>query len=121
MAWERNFEARVMKIREKELKFQKLNFTIEASVIEFHSKCTYLPSLITGSFRLYGMRSGRTQINCIYRATEHLGHQERVAHLGNIGCILAFHCYPATRPHTVYCIHFGSFFSTTPVIFLLTR
>ncbi|KAG6805575.1 hypothetical protein H0H93_004469, partial [Arthromyces matolae] len=29
MAWERNFEAKVMKIREKELKYQKLNYSIE--------------------------------------------------------------------------------------------
>ena len=29
MAWERNFEARVLKVREKELKYQKLNYTIE--------------------------------------------------------------------------------------------
>jgi hypothetical protein len=29
MAWERNFEQRVLKIREKELKFQKLNYLIE--------------------------------------------------------------------------------------------
>ena len=29
MAWERSFEARVLKIREKELKYQKLNYTIE--------------------------------------------------------------------------------------------
>ncbi|KAG6895370.1 hypothetical protein C0992_001606 [Termitomyces sp. T32_za158] len=29
MAWERNFEARVMKVREKELKYQKLNYSIE--------------------------------------------------------------------------------------------
>ncbi|KAG6829812.1 hypothetical protein H0H87_010041 [Tephrocybe sp. NHM501043] len=29
MAWERNFEARVLKIREKELKYQKLNYSIE--------------------------------------------------------------------------------------------
>lgn len=29
MAWERNFEKRVLKIREKELKFQKLNYLIE--------------------------------------------------------------------------------------------
>ncbi|KAJ6577627.1 multidrug resistance-associated ABC transporter [Mycena capillaripes] len=29
MAWERSFEARVIKVREKELKFQKLNYTIE--------------------------------------------------------------------------------------------
>jgi hypothetical protein len=30
MAWERSFEARVIKVREKELRFQKLNYTIEA-------------------------------------------------------------------------------------------
>ncbi|KAK0203733.1 multidrug resistance-associated ABC transporter [Desarmillaria ectypa] len=29
MAWERSFEARVLQIREKELKYQKLNYTIE--------------------------------------------------------------------------------------------
>ena len=31
MAWERSFEARVMKIREKELKYQRLNYIIEVS------------------------------------------------------------------------------------------
>jgi hypothetical protein len=29
MAWERNFEKRVLKVRETELKFQRLNYTIE--------------------------------------------------------------------------------------------
>ncbi len=29
MAWERNFEAKVLKIRAKELKYQRLNYTIE--------------------------------------------------------------------------------------------
>jgi hypothetical protein len=29
MAWERNFEKRVLQIREKELKFQRLNYIIE--------------------------------------------------------------------------------------------
>lgn len=29
MAWERNFEKRVMKIRAKELKYQRLNYIIE--------------------------------------------------------------------------------------------
>jgi hypothetical protein len=28
MAWERNFEKRVLKIREKELKFQRLNYLV---------------------------------------------------------------------------------------------
>lgn len=29
MAWERSFEKRILKIRAKELKYQKLNYTIE--------------------------------------------------------------------------------------------
>lgn len=29
MAWERSFEARILKIRDKELKLQKLNYIIE--------------------------------------------------------------------------------------------
>ncbi|KAH9050918.1 ATP-binding cassette transporter [Lactarius deliciosus] len=33
MAWERNFEKRVLKIREKELKFQKLNYIIEVRLL----------------------------------------------------------------------------------------
>jgi hypothetical protein len=34
MAWERSFEKRVIKVREKELSYQKLNYTIEVRV--FH-------------------------------------------------------------------------------------
>jgi hypothetical protein len=29
MAWERSFEARVLKVREKELRYQRLNFLLE--------------------------------------------------------------------------------------------
>ena len=29
MAWERSFEKRVLKVRERELKYQNLNYTIE--------------------------------------------------------------------------------------------
>lgn len=33
MAWERNFEAKILKVREKELKFQRLNYVIEVYFI----------------------------------------------------------------------------------------
>lgn len=33
MAWERSFEARVLKVREKELKYQKMNYIIEVSIL----------------------------------------------------------------------------------------
>jgi hypothetical protein len=35
MAWERSFEAKVLKIREKELNYQRLNYTIEVSPLLF--------------------------------------------------------------------------------------
>ena len=31
MAWERSFEARVLRVREKELKYQRMNYVIEVS------------------------------------------------------------------------------------------
>ena len=37
MAWERSFEARVLQIRERELKYQRLNYIIEVSEIHFAS------------------------------------------------------------------------------------
>jgi hypothetical protein len=33
MAWERSFEKKVLKVREKELKYQRLNYLIEACSI----------------------------------------------------------------------------------------
>jgi hypothetical protein len=33
MAWERSFEKRVIKVREKELRYQKLNYTIEVGFL----------------------------------------------------------------------------------------
>ena len=35
MAWERSFEKRILKIREKELKYQKLDYTIEVLWFRF--------------------------------------------------------------------------------------
>ena len=47
MAWERSFEARVLKIRAKELKYQKLNYTIE--VRELVAICSFDPLTNDGS------------------------------------------------------------------------
>ena len=38
MAWERSFEARVLKIRDRELKYQKLNYTIEVRHSNYNDK-----------------------------------------------------------------------------------
>jgi hypothetical protein len=33
MAWERNFERRVLKVREKELKYQKMSYMLEVGFV----------------------------------------------------------------------------------------
>ena len=35
MAWERSFEKKILKIRDKELKYQKLNYVIEVLSFKF--------------------------------------------------------------------------------------
>lgn len=56
MAWERNFEARVMKIRRKELTYQKRNYLIEVCSFacwlakadhqyEIHRRCSTLSGI----------------------------------------------------------------------------
>ncbi len=37
MAWERSFEKRVLKIREKELRYQRLNYLIEVEFLPIRS------------------------------------------------------------------------------------
>lgn len=49
MAWERSFEKRVLKIREKELKYQKLNFTIE---VEFSPLGPFFILILTAYLNL---------------------------------------------------------------------
>jgi len=57
MAWERNFEKKILKIREKELKYQKLNYTIEVCPIA-------VPKIFShhGLHRLFGMPSGNISV-----------------------------------------------------------
>lgn len=53
MAWERNFEARVYKIRERELKYQKLNYTIEVlwnAIWCVRRYCSTFAGALTSSF-----------------------------------------------------------------------
>ncbi|OAX35091.1 hypothetical protein K503DRAFT_397889 [Rhizopogon vinicolor AM-OR11-026] len=60
IAWERSFEKRVMKVRERELKYQKLNYRIEARdttsrLITKHLACPPI--------RLYYPLSGRRRLS----------------------------------------------------------
>jgi hypothetical protein len=45
MAWERSFEKRVLDVREKELKAQKLNYTIEVWLNHIFSEGNFLSPL----------------------------------------------------------------------------
>lgn len=47
MAWERNFEARILKIREKELRFQKRNYTIEVWTVFASLRPALIDSFVT--------------------------------------------------------------------------
>lgn len=46
MAWERSFEKRVLKIREKELKYQKLNYTVEVCYPYRLARITLVPNFL---------------------------------------------------------------------------
>ena len=45
MGWERSFEKRVMAIRTKELKYQKLNYTIEVNYFFLYILCLRIENL----------------------------------------------------------------------------
>lgn len=60
MAWERSFEARVLKIRTKELKYQKLNYTIEVRKLVVICSLGLLMNGVISSRRRYGTLSGKT-------------------------------------------------------------
>ena len=58
MAWERNFEKRVLKVREAELKFQRLNYTIEVRSFPFFENGKVEMKRMRGSARSYGTGFG---------------------------------------------------------------
>lgn len=57
MAWERSFEARVLKVREKELKYQKKNYIIEVSVCNI--KVSFFAHDFVAKYRPCGTVSGK--------------------------------------------------------------
>ena len=58
MAWERNFEERVLKVRDRELKYQQLNYAIEVRSLYLLST-VYADSahVFIGSLERYLVRS----------------------------------------------------------------
>ena len=100
MAWERSFEARVLKIRKKELKYQKLNYTIEVRAMVAISLCEYRSSLFR---RFYGTLYGRTSPNCDMVML--MWSKEWLTHSGHAGLILALCGRPQTNSHPCHCVH----------------
>jgi hypothetical protein len=59
MAWERNFEARVLKIREKELRFQRRNYIIEVIFLPLSFEIDHMNNTSARNARWYSMLSGK--------------------------------------------------------------
>ncbi len=86
MAWERSFEARVHKIRERELKYQKLNYTIEVLWNAIWS----------------------VPLSVLARASDLTSFlQERFSHPCHLGVLLALRSCPQASPDPVDCVHLG--------------
>ena len=64
MAWERNFENRVLKVRNRELKYQQLNYTIEVRPLHAYWQVYNAENLITYlENRSSGMPSGMARLS----------------------------------------------------------
>lgn len=88
MAWERSFEKRVHKIREKELRYQKLNYNIEVnSFVYAYGKALLMH--VAGP------------LECYIQLVSYPRHVDRV---------LALYCCPRTGVDSFNCIYFGEFF-----------
>src|SRR5271168_2100295 len=86
MAWERSFEKRILKVRDKELKYQKLNYTIE--VLQIQLSPINLSDEAFGN-RLSGILSGWYSSNHIDSEYSKLSLKEWFTHFGNTRIILA--------------------------------
>ena len=82
MAWERSFEKRVLKIRERELEYQKLNYSIEVR-----------------GYEILTSEAADTSADALERDLEWL------ADLGHARRILALRGVPRPGPHSVHCLH----------------
>lgn len=102
MAWERSFEARVHKIREKELKYQKLSYNIEVSMLS--TVCSFV--------RLVCVLPGRVQRDL-----------QRISNSGYVDIILALYSDSRSNIDPFYCLHiresFICFLSRCGLMFMI--
>lgn len=138
MAWERSFEARVLKIRENELKYQRLNY-----IIEVRTLYPIPSSFIDLTFNISPVDAFQQYLVCPmshhvpfpcptpghrHRCLERVGRmyftlysrlfcfvllKERVAAARDPCVVLALHRHPRADAHAVHRFHFGA-----PVLFL---
>lgn len=106
MAWERNFEAKVMKVREKELKYQKLNYTIEVSLcLGMLEKFLTIRPSDTMECYLVNSASGWLLKSKLWHPV-----QERLTYSRDPCFFLAFHCCSTASSLAIYRVHFGKFY-----------
>ena len=85
MAWERNFEQRVLKVRDRELKYQQLNYTIE---VLWNA--------------IWYAANKRLSLNC---SDHSCNAQEWLAHPRHSGVVLALHSRSRPSAHPIHRIH----------------
>jgi hypothetical protein len=85
MAWERSFEKRILKIREKELRFQRLNYTIEVGLY-FIVRCANFEGLSLDVVEL---------------------HLPSISYHRHPRCVLAFHSGAWASVDAKYSVYFG--------------
>lgn len=110
MAWERSFEARVLEIRKKEMKYQRLNYIIEVrpSPVNWDLNSPQ-------STRLYhrpcGMGFGAeywpSYTDDTTKCQDISDPQECIAYSRHANLILAFYSHPKTSFDTFDCFHFS--------------
>ena len=88
MAWERNFENRVLKVRNRELKYQQLNYTIEVRPLHAYWQVSNAENLIKTS------KPGL--LEC---------HLEWLAYPCHACVFLALFCRARTSAHSLHRIH----------------
>ena len=102
MAWERSFENRVLKVRDRELKYQKLNYTIEvSSVWSVRGNIDMLISVSRPCGTPFGKQTPALRIMSIVNHTT----QERISHSCHPSRILALLSSSWTSIDALYRIH----------------
>lgn len=89
MAWERNFESRVHKVRQKELRYQRMNYHIEVGSLFGYDSIGLVCSLLRlGAFQRHLECHPNSRYSCVF---------------------LALYCHSWSDSYSFGCFHIGEF------------